>query len=74
MNRVLQPRPLVLRGLNVWMGTAAGADELVEMGRRGSGPRGSEPFDMFIMESQMNMPNTTAPASRRETPPFCSSM
>ena len=30
MNRVLQPRPLVVLGLNVWMGTAAGADELVE--------------------------------------------
>ena len=27
MNRVLQPRPLVV----VWMGTAAGADELVEI-------------------------------------------
>ena len=25
MNRVLQPRPLVVRGLNVWMGTAAGS-------------------------------------------------
>jgi hypothetical protein len=23
MNRVLQPRPLVVLGLNVWMGTAA---------------------------------------------------
>ena len=31
MNRVLQPRPLVVRGLNVWMGTAAGADELVDV-------------------------------------------
>ena len=29
MNRVLQPRPLIVLGLNVWMGTAAGADELV---------------------------------------------
>ena len=29
MNRALQPRPLVVLGLNVWMGTAAGADELV---------------------------------------------
>ena len=29
MNRLLQPRPLVVLGLNVWMGTAAGADELV---------------------------------------------
>ena len=28
MNRVLQPRPLVVLGLTVWMGTAAGADEL----------------------------------------------
>jgi hypothetical protein len=26
MNRVLQPRPLVVLGRNVWMGTAAGAD------------------------------------------------
>ena len=31
MNRVLQPRPFVVLGLNVWMGTAAGADELVEI-------------------------------------------
>ena len=31
MNRVRQPRPLVVLGLNVWMGTAAGADELVEI-------------------------------------------
>ena len=31
MNRVFQPRPLVVLGLNVWMGTAAGADELVEI-------------------------------------------
>ena len=31
MNRVLQPRPLVVLGLNVWMGTAAGTDELVEV-------------------------------------------
>ena len=30
MNRVLQPHPLIVLGLNVWMGTAAGADELVE--------------------------------------------
>ena len=28
MNRVLQPHPLLVLGLNVWMGTAAGADEL----------------------------------------------
>ena len=27
MNRARQPRPLVVLGLNVWMGTAAGADE-----------------------------------------------
>jgi len=26
MNIVLQPRPLVVLGLNVWMGTDAGAD------------------------------------------------
>jgi hypothetical protein len=31
MNRVRQPRPLIVLGLNVWMGTAAGADELVEI-------------------------------------------
>jgi len=31
MNRVLQPRPLFVLGLNVGMGTAAGADELVEI-------------------------------------------
>ena len=36
MNRVLQPRPLVVLGLNVWMGTAAGADELLgELARLG---------------------------------------
>ena len=28
MNRVYQPRPLIVLGLNVWMDTAAGADEL----------------------------------------------
>ena len=31
MNIVLQPLPLFVLGLNVWMGTAAGADELVEL-------------------------------------------
>ena len=31
MNRVLQPRRLVVFGLNVLMGNAAGADELVEI-------------------------------------------
>ena len=31
MNMVLQPRPLIVLRLNVWMGTAAGADELVEI-------------------------------------------
>ena len=31
LNIVLQPRPLVVLGLNVWMGTAAGADELVKV-------------------------------------------
>ena len=34
MNRVLQPRPLVVLGLNVWMGTAAEADELVGLRSR----------------------------------------
>ena len=33
MNRVLLPRPLVVFELNLWMGTAAGADELVEVPR-----------------------------------------
>ena len=37
MNRVRQPRPLVVLGLNVWMGTAAGADELVEIPSRPAG-------------------------------------
>ena len=36
MNRELQPRPLVVLGLNVGMGTAAGADELVEVPYRKS--------------------------------------
>jgi len=31
MNKVRQPRPLIVLGLNVWMGTAAGAEELVEI-------------------------------------------
>ena len=35
MNRVLQPRPLIVLGLNVGMGTAAGADELVRDGPLG---------------------------------------
>ena len=30
MKRVLQTHPLVVLGLNVWMGTAAGADELMQ--------------------------------------------
>jgi hypothetical protein len=38
MNRVLQPRPLVVLGLNVWMGTAAGADEPVEVPYRDTLP------------------------------------
>ena len=43
MNRVLQPRPLVVLGLTVWMGTAAGADELVEIPYLD----GREPFRSF---------------------------
>jgi hypothetical protein len=31
MNRERQPHPLIVLGLNVWMGTAAGADELVKI-------------------------------------------
>ena len=31
MNRVRQPRPLVVLGLNAGMGTTAGSDELVEI-------------------------------------------
>ena len=31
MNRVYQPRTLLVLGLNAGMGTAAGADELVEI-------------------------------------------
>ena len=31
MNRVRQPRTLIVLGLNAEMGTAAGADELVEV-------------------------------------------
>jgi len=31
MNIVLQPHTLLVRGLNAGMGTAAGADELVEI-------------------------------------------
>ena len=31
MNRVHQPRTLLVLGLNAGMGTAAGADELVEI-------------------------------------------
>ena len=38
MNRALQPRPLVVLGLNVWMGTAAGAR--LGSGRRGRGVEG----------------------------------
>jgi len=33
MNIVHQPRTLLVRGLNAGMGTAAGADELVEIPR-----------------------------------------
>jgi len=38
MNRVLQPRPLVVLGLNVWMGTAAGA---LKPSPSGGEPRGT---------------------------------
>ena len=34
MNRVHQPRTLVVLGLNAGMGTATGADELVEIPHR----------------------------------------
>ena len=43
MNRVHQPRPLVFHGLNVWMGTAAGADELVEVPYREFRPGPNRP-------------------------------
>ena len=38
MNREHQTHPLVVLGLNVWMGTAAGADELEEVPYRGFRP------------------------------------
>ena len=46
MNIVHQPHPLVVLGLNVWMGTSAGADELVEIPYRKSrpGPRSFRSF------------------------------
>jgi hypothetical protein len=31
MNQVQQPRTLLVRGVNTWMSTDAGADELVEI-------------------------------------------
>ena len=52
MNRVLQPRPLVVLGLNVWMGTAAGADELVEIPYREfcPGPRRTPFFFRRVLD------------------------
>jgi len=54
MNRVLQPRPLVVLGLNVWMGTAAGADDLVEVPYREfhSGPRRTPFFISTSLEQK----------------------
>ena len=43
MNIVHQPRTLLVRGLNAGMGTAAGADELVEIPTDAHRPTGTKP-------------------------------
>ena len=48
MNRVHQPRPLVVLGLNVWMGTAAGADELVEIPTGAERPHGIKAHPLHL--------------------------
>ena len=42
MNRVQQPRTLLVRGLNAGMSTAAGADELVEILTDAEHPAGTK--------------------------------
>ena len=51
MNRVRQPRPLVVLGLNVWMGTAAGADELLEISTDASDYSGPRRTPFFLSTS-----------------------
>ena len=56
LNRVLQPRPLVVLGLNVWMGTAAGADELVEIPTDACAHPGSRRTPFFLSTSTSGPP------------------
>ena len=56
MNIVLQPRPLVVLRLKVWMGTAAGADELVEIPTDAAPDRdpGAPPSSYFCSDISEN--------------------
>ena len=55
MNRAHQPRPLVVLGLNVWMGTAAGADELQRATKRISGAESPSFRDLIHRNPPMSL-------------------
>ena len=56
MNRVLQPHPLIVLGLNVWMGTAAGADELVQITHQSThGSRSDAELNECAEESDLEL-------------------
>ena len=50
MNMVLQPHPLIVLGLNVWMGTAAGADELVEILTSAERSHGTKAHPLLLID------------------------
>ena len=50
MNRVHQPRTLVVLGLNAGMGTAAGADELVEILTDVEHPIGTKAHPLHLID------------------------
>ena len=51
MNIVHQPRTLLVRGLNAGMGTAAGADELVEIPTDAHRPTGTKAHPLHLSTS-----------------------
>ena len=62
MNRVHQPRSLIVLGLNAWMGTAAGADELVEVPYRRTSEQVAKAMIMDDIDS-CKAPGTTRRSS-----------
>ena len=69
MNRVHQPRTLVVLGPNAGMGTAAGADELAEIPTDAERPPGLGSFRSFRFSMLPTWPNDTP--FRRKGPRFC---